>query len=83
MRKLNSDEKALLEFVEEYAPGLPVQRRVRIYQGLADCIEVKRHRIRLLKKVRILEDAERQCAELNFDSAAHDGHHDGHHGGGK
>lgn len=80
MLKLNSNQKALVDFIEEAAPGQPVQRRVRLYRGLADCIGVKHHRTRLLKKAIILETAERQCAELNFDSAAHDGQHAGNGG---
>ena len=83
MLKLNPNQKALVEYIEETAPNLPAQRRIRIYRGLADCIEVKRHRIPLLKKALILEEAERQCAELNFTAnPGHDGQHN-HDGGGK
>jgi len=66
MRKLNPDEVALVEFVAAVAPALPAQRRIRVYRGLADCLEVKWHRLRLQKQARILEAAERACAELNF-----------------
>jgi len=81
MHKLNPDERALLDYVEETGPALPVAKRVRIYRGLADLMTVKRHRVRLLKKVKILEDAERQCQELHFEDGDHNGH-DGHDGGG-
>ena len=64
---LNPNEKALLDFVEDTAPALHVEKRIRVYRGLADIIPVKRHRARLLKKAAILEEAERRCAELNFD----------------
>jgi hypothetical protein len=77
MHKLNPDERALLEYIEETAPFLPVHKRIRIYRGLADLIEIKRHRTRLLKKVRILQEAERRCAELHFEPETDDGH-DGH-----
>ena len=76
---LNVNQKAVVEHIEETAPGLPVQKRIRIYRGLADLLSVKRHRDRLIKKVKILEQAEARCAELHFEDGLkpHNGK-DGH-----
>lgn len=76
---LNINQKALLEFVEDAAPAIPLKKRIRVYRGLADVLPVKRHRTRLLKKAMILEKAELACAELDFtsDDLKHDGHHNG------
>jgi hypothetical protein len=70
---LNEYQKALLDFVEDTAPALPVLKRIRVYRGLADVLPVKRHRTRLLKKAAILEEAERRCAELHFTDEPHNG----------
>ena len=61
---LNADQKALLDYIEETAPALPIRLRLRIYRGLADCLDDPVPRRRLLKKVRILETAERRCDRL-------------------
>ena len=70
---LNANQKALLFFVEDTAPTLHVEKRIQIYRGLADLMPVKRHHTRLLKKAAILEEAERRCAELNFEDEQHNG----------
>jgi len=70
MDVLNPDQRTLLELLDEVGPTLPVQRRIQVYRGLADFVEIKRHRVRLLKTVKILEDAERRCQKLHCEKQA-------------
>ena len=64
---LNTDQKILIEFVEDRAPRLPVRKRIKVYRGLADFIEDKSVASPLVKKAQILEDAESQCSQLNLE----------------
>lgn len=63
---LNTDQKNLIEFVEDRATRLPVRKRIKIYRGLADFIDDKTVASPLVKKAQILEDAESRCAQLNL-----------------
>ncbi|HXB59095.1 MAG TPA: hypothetical protein VNU95_06005 [Candidatus Acidoferrales bacterium] len=63
---LNSDQKILIEFVEDRAIRLPVRKRIKVYRGLADFIDDKSVSNPLVRKAQILEDAESKCAQLNF-----------------
>lgn len=63
---LNPDQKILIEFVEDRAIRLPIRRRIKVYRGLADFIDDKAIAHSLVRKAQILEDAESQCAQLNF-----------------
>ena len=37
---LNTDQKILIEFVEDRAPRLPVRKRIKVYRGLADLLKI-------------------------------------------
>jgi len=63
---LNTDQKLLIEFVEDRAVRLPVRKRIKVYRGLADFIDDKSVSTPLVKKAQILEDAESKCAQLNL-----------------
>lgn len=63
---LNTDQKLLIEFVEDRAVRLPVRKRIKVYRGLADFIDDKSVSTPLVKKAQILEDAESRCAQLNL-----------------
>lgn len=63
---LNPDQKILIEFVEDRAIRLPIRKRIKVYRGLADFIDDKTISNPLVRKAQILEDAESQCAQLNF-----------------
>jgi hypothetical protein len=63
---LNTDQKILIEFVEDRAIRLPVRKRIKVYRGLADFIDDKSVANPLVKKAQILEDAESRCAQLNL-----------------
>ncbi len=63
---LNTDQKILIEFVEDRALRLPVRKRIKVYRGLADFIDDKSVATPLVRKVQILEDAESKCAQLNL-----------------
>ena len=63
---LNSDQKILIEFVEERAIRLPVRKRIKVYRGLADFIDDRAIANPLVQKAQILEDAESKCAQLNL-----------------
>lgn len=63
---LNTDQKILIEFVEDRALRLPVRKRIKVYRGLADFIDDKSLANPLVKKAQILEDAESKCAQLNL-----------------
>ena len=62
----NPDQTALIEFVQERAPDLPVTQRVKVYRGLADFTTDRELRQSLVGKSRILEEAEAKCLELNL-----------------
>ena len=63
---LNSDEKELVGFVQQYAELLPVERRIRVYRGLADSLDEKSIRDNFSARARIMDEAQRRCAELNL-----------------
>jgi hypothetical protein len=63
---LNSDQKILIEFVEDRAIRLPVRQRIKVYRGLADFIDDRSVANPLVQKAQILEDAESKCAQLNL-----------------
>jgi hypothetical protein len=63
---LNSDQKILIEFVEDRAIRLPVRKRINVYRGLADFIDDRSVANPLVQKAQILEDAESKCAQLNL-----------------
>jgi hypothetical protein len=63
---LNTDQKNLIEFIEERAIRLPIRKRIKVYRGLADFIDDKSLSNPLVKKAQILEDAESKCAQLNL-----------------
>ncbi len=58
---LNADQKALLDYIEETAPALPVRLRLRIYRGLADCLDDPHPR---------RQTAEKRCASWKPPNAA-------------
>lgn len=63
---LNSDEKELVLFVQEHAAALPVEKRIKVYRGLADSLEHKEVRDLFAARAAILEEADRRCRELNL-----------------
>lgn len=63
---LNTDQKILIEFVEDRAARLSVRKRIKVYRGLADFIDDKSVSNPLVRKAQILEDAESRCAQLNL-----------------
>ena len=63
---LNTDQKILIEFVEDSAARLSVRKRIKVYRGLADFIRDKSVSSPLVQKAQILEDAETKCAQLNL-----------------
>jgi hypothetical protein len=63
---LNSDQKILIEFVQDRAVRLPIRKRIKVYRGLADFIDDQAISNPLVRKAQILEDAESQCAQLNL-----------------
>ena len=63
---LNTDQKMLIEFVEDRAARLSVRKRIKVYRGLADFIDDKSVSSPLVRKAQILEDAESKCAQLNL-----------------
>ena len=63
---LNTDQKNLIEFVEDSAARLSVRKRIKVYRGLADFIRDKSVSSPLVQKAQILEDAETKCAQLNL-----------------
>lgn len=63
---LNPNEKSVLEFVQEFAPQVPVSRRINIYLGLCDMIDSREIKDVLQAKAAIWEEAEKRCRELNF-----------------
>lgn len=77
---LNPNENALIEFVQEFAPQLPAQRRIRVYRGAADSIEDRKCRNAFNSQAIILEEAERRCAELNFNFTGSNQNHYGKDG---
>ena len=62
----NTDQKILIEFVEDSAARLSVRKRIKVYRGLADFIRDKSVSSPLVQKAQILEDAETKCAQLNL-----------------
>jgi hypothetical protein len=63
---LNTDQKILIEFVEDRAAGLPVRKRIKVYRGLADFIRDKSVSSPLVQKAQILEEAETKCARVDL-----------------
>jgi hypothetical protein len=63
---LNTDQKNLIEFVEDRAARLSIRKRIKVYRGLADFIDDKSVASPLVRKAQILEDAECRCAQLNL-----------------
>lgn len=63
---LNDHQKELISFVQEHAAILPIQQRIRIYRGLADCISIPEISDVLNQRANILADADRRCRELNL-----------------
>lgn len=63
---LNTDQKILIEFVEDSAARLSVRKRIKVYRGLADFIRDKSVSSPLVQKAQILEDAETKCSQLNL-----------------
>jgi hypothetical protein len=70
---LNTDQKLLIEFVEDRAPRLSVRKRIKVYRGLADFIDDKSVASPLVQKAQILEDAESKCTQLNLKFAVPNG----------
>lgn len=63
---LNDHQKELISFVQEHTASLPIDRRIRIYRGLADCISVPEISAIFQERARILAEAEQRCRELNL-----------------
>lgn len=63
---LNSNQMALVSFVDAQAAALPVSNRIKVYRGLADTINDRAYQLVFLGRAEILEEAERKCSELKF-----------------
>jgi hypothetical protein len=63
---LNPEEKELADFVDEFSPMVSVAKRIKIYRGLSASLEDRATQLVFLGKAEILEEAERKCAELKF-----------------
>ena len=63
---LNDHQKELVAFVQEQAGSLPVQQRIKVYRGLADCLSHPATSAIFIERANILADADRRCRELNL-----------------
>ena len=65
---LNTEEKYLIEFVQDHAEMQSLRTRAKLYRGLADLIEEQEKETRdsLYKRASILEKTEARCEELNL-----------------
>lgn len=76
--QINSDQQALIQFVQEFAEQLSVSRRICVYRGMADCLDNARAtRENFSARAAILVEAERKYAELQLNFVTKPDHHNG------
>ena len=62
----NQNHIAVFDLVQSAAPALPISQRIKVYRGLADMVGNEPQAKQLLASAKVLEDAEKKCAELKL-----------------